>query len=264
MRPCRIKSSMIRPVGGICQVLHMEAMPDWLIKDEVMQAEKIVMTDMIFDFCLYSRLKKCCGEKNIYLYYMNLIGPKNQEYMTMFPDRTYSFDKEDAKRFQIGYRHLPYSEKAKLCMDTPQYDTLFLGMEKGRTSEIRKAARMLEKAGLKAKIMILDGGDPQFKIGEYIHYPEYLQYLSKSRTILEINRPGQASCTLRFLESLFLKKKLITNNPQIVTDPYYDPENVFILGKDNLRNLPGFVMKPYRDQGKDLSGLSFETWLQDW
>ncbi len=264
MSPCRMKSSRIRPVGKVCRMLHMDAMPGCFIKKEVKQAEKIVLTDTVFDFCLYNRLKKCCGEEKLFLYYMNLIGPENREYMKAFPNRVCSFDKEDAERFGIGYRHLPYSGKAELSEETPQYDTFFLGTEKERTSGIRKAACVLETSGLRAKIMVLNGSDPQYRIGEYIPYPEYLKYLSKSRTILEISRAGQDSCSLRFLESLFLGKKLITDNPQIITDPYYDPENVFILGKDDLRELPDFVMRPYRDRGLDLSGLSFENWIEDW
>ncbi len=264
MRPYHLRSRMIRFINKGCQILHINAIPGPVIKQEVKHADKIVITDMVFDFHLYNALKRYCRPENIFLYYMNLISPRTQKYMGLFPGRTCSFDKEDAEHFGIGYRHLPYSGKVAIRQGDSQYDTLFLGVEKGRGSEIQKAAWTLKKYGLNAKIMVVNSSYPQFQIPAYIHYSEYLEYMAKSKSILELNVPGQTSCTLRFLESLFLKKKLITNNRQIIKDPYYDADNVFILGKDDLQDLPDFIAQPYQDKKQELTDLTFENWLQGW
>ncbi len=264
VRPYHLASRTIRILNKTCRILHINTMPGCVIKQEVRHADKIVMTDIMFDFHLYNALKKYCGPENIFLYYMNLISPRTQKYMDLFPEQTCSFDREDAERFGIGYRHLPYSGKIAIRQEALQYDTLFLGVEKGRESEIKDAASLLEKCGLNAKIMVVNSSNPQFQIPAYIHYPEYLEYVAKSKSILELNIPGQTSCTLRFLESLFLKKKLITNNQKIEADPYYDADNIFILGKDDLQKLPDFIAQPYQDKKQDLTGLTFEKWLQGW
>ncbi len=262
--PCCIPGRVVHPVSRVCQTLRMDALPAALIKQEVKHADKVVMTDVVFDPCLYNALESCCGPENVFLYYMNLISPRAQKYMDLFPGRTFSFDRKDAEHFGIGYRHLPYSGKIAIRQEDPQYDTLFLGVDKGRGSEIKEAASLLEKCGLNAKIMVVNSSNPQFQIPAYIHYPEYLEYVAKSKSILELNIPGQTSCTLRFLESLFLKKKLITNNQQIIADPYYDADNVFILGRDDLQDLPDFIAQSYQDKKQDLTGLTFENWLQGW
>ncbi len=264
MRPYHLRSSTIRFINKGCQILHINAMPGPVIKREVKHADKIVMTDMVFDFRLYNALKKYCRPENIFLYYMNSISPRTQKYMDLFPERAFSFDKEDAAHYGIKYKHLPYSRKVEISSEEPLYDTLFWGVEKGRGSEIKKAVSLLEKCGLNTKIMVVNSSNPQFQIQAYIHYSEYLEYVAKSKSILELNISGQTSCTLRFLESLFLKKKLITNNQQIITDPYYDPDNVFVLGKDDLNGLPDFIAQPYQDKKQNLTDLTFANWLQGW
>ncbi len=264
MRPGYMPGSIAHSVSRICQILHAESMPSCLIQHDVKDGERVIITDVCYDSCLYNTLTKFYRPEDMYLYYMNEIGPENRAYMANFPQRTFSFDQADARRFGIRYKHLPYSEKVKIAREDPEYDTLFLGVEKGRGSEIEQAASLLEQCGFSAKIMVLNSNNPRFQIPAYIPYPEYLEYVAKSKSILELNVPGQTSCTLRFLESLFLKKKLITNNQQIVTDPYYDPDNVFILGVDDRNDLREFIAQPYKDKQQDLSELSFRNWIQDW
>ena len=54
------------------------------------------------------------------------------------------------------------------------------------------------------------------------------------------------------MEALFYGKKLLTNNPDIVTEPYYDPQRVFIFGKDDPASLREFVERPV-DPAADMS-----------
>ncbi len=76
-------------------------------------------------------------------------------------------------------------------------------MEKGRSEQVGEAVDLLEEYGVHPKVMLCGSTDSDYQVQHYIRYVEYLQYLARARTILEINAEGQTSCTLRFLESLF-------------------------------------------------------------
>ncbi len=242
-----------------------KALPGFFIKNEVFSSNKIIITDNGFSPFLLEALKKRIKSENIFLYYMNLISPKKVRFMRHFSSgQIYSFDRDDAQRYNIRYKHLPYSGKMTLEQDDPEYDALFIGIEKNRLSEVEEATNIFERYGLKPKVMLWQCDDPQYKMRHYISYVEYLKYLSKSKTIMEITIQGQSSCTFRFLESLFFHKKLVTNNIHIVDDPYYDSANVFLLGVDDPCTLPYFVAKPYKETHCDLDKLLFENWIEDW
>ncbi len=262
--PSYLGSDRLFSVCRACGRLHMSAIPGFLMSSGVSAAERIVITDSCFDPCLYGTLSGYFRPEDIFLYYMNPVNDKSRAYMDLFPGRAYSYDASDATRFGLKYKHLPYSDKVRIEQKEPEYDALFLGMEKDRLPEIKEADAALRVCGLNANIMIPGCSDPGYRIPAYMPYREYLSYMDKSRCILEIGAPGRTACTLRFLESLFLKKKLITDNPRITEDPYYDPDNVFVLGTDDISCLPDFAMIPYIDKHRDLSDITFDRWIGDW
>lgn len=73
-----------------------------------------------------------------------------------------------------------------------------------------------------------------------LSYQENLQHIARSKAVLEILRDGQSGQTLRALECLFYHKKLITNDARVQEYDYYHKDNIFILGKDKLEELPKF------------------------
>ena len=69
--------------------------------------------------------------------------------------------------------------------------------------------------------------------------------------------------TLRTLEALFFKKKLITNNRDIVNLQFYNANNIFVLGIDKLENLKIFMDKPYENiEQKVIDYYDFNEWLK--
>ena len=64
------------------------------------------------------------------------------------------------------------------------------------------------------------------------------------------------------MESLFLHKKLITNNKNIIHDPFFDQNNMYVLECDN-RDLYQFIYSPYIKNSQDLRGLVFENWIKE-
>ena len=66
---------------------------------------------------------------------------------------------------------------------------------------------------------------------------------------------------MRFVESLFFKKKLITTNKDVVFDPFYNKNNVFIYGVDLEDNIKRIVNDVY-DDSIIIETLDFEKWIK--
>ncbi len=265
IRPYRFGERVMHPVFAFCEKSNIKKLPEIFINKEALTSGKTIITDSVFKPPLSGILQKRIGPENMFLYYMNPVSQKSVGYMQYFlPEHIYTYDLAEAKRYEIKYKHLPYSEKMSLVKADPLYDAFFLGMEKGRLKQIGEAVDLLEEYGVHTKVMLCGSTDSGYQMQHYIRYENYLHYLARTRTILEINAEGQTSCTLRFMESLFFHKKLVTNNVHITEDPYYEAANVFVLGVDDPATLKEFVTQPYEETHQDLSGLLFENWMQDW
>ena len=248
-------------VKQVCELFKW-AIPRKYLNKNIYGADKIIITDAVFSLSLLLNLKKYYDWDNIYLYYMNVIDEDNIKYINYFNnDNIYTFDKRDSVKYSIKYMHTPYSNKITIKEADIKYDTVFIGREKGRGEEIEQFYRYFCEKGLRPKFMVLDSENSIYKINSYIDYITYINIISKSKSVLEINLPNQTGCTLRYMESLFLGKKLITNNTKIVEDEYYDPNNVFIMGVDSDSDFCEFLNSP-NVPVKDLHKVEFNYWLQ--
>lgn len=68
--------------------------------------------------------------------------------------------------------------------------------------------------------------------------------------------------TLRPLEALFLKKKLITNYYEIIDEPFYNESNIYLYGRDN-RNIDEFLKIPYEEIQKEVVNMyDCQSWIE--
>ena len=84
-----------------------------------------------------------------------------------------------------------------------------------------------------------------------------------SKSILDIVNPNQSGLTLRVMESLFFKKKLITNNLFISEYDFYNSQNIFILGKDREEDLHDFINSNYIDVDDSIvTSYDYHNWVK--
>ena len=97
---------------------------------------------------------------------------------------------------------------------------------------------------------------------ESITYEELIKLIGQSKSIIDIVSNNQKGLTLRVMESIFFKKKLITNNESIKEYDFYNPNNIFILQFDDIKNLKSFINSEYDELDKRiLEKYEFETWV---
>ena len=160
-----------------------------------------------------------------------------------------TYDELDANKFGFVWHTQFFNIKSFLQSASLQnnsflYDFFFVGYAKNRVVEIESIHTMLSSyACLFLTIRTTS---------DYIPYPRYMEIAMQSRCIVEIVHTGDPSCTLRPLEAISIRRKLLTNNPAVRNYSFYRPQNIFILGQDNLNNLSDFLHSPFEPLPKEI------------
>lgn len=155
--------------------------------------------------------------------------------------RIFSFDESNSRTFKIGWHSqffcINQVRKTFTSRTEPTFDFFFVGYKKNREDDIIQIQSLLKD--FRCCFRVVTSAE------DYIPYAKYMEMASHSRCIVEIVHSGDSACTLRPLEALALRCKLLTNNPKIQNYSFYHPSNIFIIGKDNLSALSEFLLTPF-------------------
>ena len=147
-------------------------------------------------------------------------------------DLIYSYDKKDCEKYGYIYYPTPYS-CLPIHKSIKKKDVYFCGAEKGRTDLLCQVARRLKNIDIEYTFEVI--GDSKnsnefFQVSNS-HPRKYTEILKETLShdcILDLmqiskksNMPGGLS--LRVIESYAYKKRLISNNSQLLNFKYYDP-----------------------------------------
>ena len=167
-----------------------------------------------------------------------------------------SFDPQESADYGMTYAPQfyrfpePYSEELR-------YDFFFCGVRKDRGERLDQLKAALQAQGFTCKFVVVgEGGQRR------IDYEEYLHYVRQSRCLVDLFQEGQVGLTRRPLEALFFNKKLLTENAHIAQFDFYHPQNIFILGKDDMAQVSTFMSTPSVDVPTEVKRrYDVNTWL---
>lgn len=157
--------------------------------------------------------------------------------------KLYTIDSDDALKYKFIHTKQFYRDYNKEFgrLNNPDFktDLFFIGQDKNRQGKLLELINRVNKAELKYRFLILKDKHsnhiPELEecyIQKEVSYNEVLKYIANSKCLVEILQKGQSGLTLRALEALFFRKKLITNNKKIIDEAFYNCNNVYILGCD--------------------------------
>lgn len=167
-------------------------------------------------------------------------------------DKAYSFDRMDCKKFNINFLPLFYYNdyiNVASHKEKTEYDVLFIGTtHSDRYSFVQKIkSKIMDFGGVaytyyffQGKIMYyrakcLDKSIRKAPIQNFHFKPlsknDVLELYKKSRIIVDIQHPKQTGLTLRTLEALGSKRKLITTNTDIKNYDFYNPQNILVVDR---------------------------------
>ena len=154
----------------------------------------------------------------------------------------WTFDADDSNRFGfLLYNQfialLPAVKNIQVMIDFS-----FIGRDKARKSTLENLAIDLMAAGYSCHFDVRDS--KSFNLP----YLEYLQRSLSAQCLIDIVQPGQVGLTLSPLEALVYKRKLLTNNPAVLQQNFYRPENILLIDESiNLEKIDRFMQMPYID-----------------
>ncbi len=205
----------------------------------------------------------------------------------LFPffDRIYSFDRKDVlANEQLRFRPLFYlDDYAGIpAVSSPKYEISFIGTgHSDRYKLVMQVKRICEEKGWKAFLFlylqdirvfyyrkIATPGFRKARKGDFSFKPlgkeDILEHIRDTRCVLDIERPVQVGLTMRTIEVLGARRKLITTNADIVHYDFYNPENILIIDRKDPEIPDSFVHAPYTPVKEEVyASYSIGAWVRE-
>jgi hypothetical protein len=173
-----------------------------------------------------------------------------------------------------------FASAPKLCRSDFDYDVSFVGtLHSDRLSILNELENQFQKLNLSFKKVyflrtLLDYywgklTDPAYrnhKVTDFVTTPipsaAVREIFFKSRVIVDIQHPGQQGLTMRTVEALGSRRKLITTNASIRTYDFYSPENIQIIGRHGDALTSEFFKTPGVEVPESIyNKYSIDGWL---
>lgn len=229
---------------------------------------KIIVFDNVYCYSLIHYIRKNGYKGIIYIFNWNpVLNIRKKVFRIIFKPfkvRIYSFDLSDCRRYHLHHNSTLYCREVVPYPSKIRQDIFFLGMEKDRLNRLSECYKTFIKYNLQVKFYVVGKGKAAFPLyNETISYSAYLNEIEKSRSILDIAQDGQQGLSMRVMEALFLKRKLITDNPEVEKADFYNNNNIFILGKRPLAELNGFISSPYKPIDREIiERYDIDNWIK--
>lgn len=245
----------------------------WYNKKLTDRKETMVVLDAMMNRKFLKWLAQKNPEAKLIFWYWNKITEKKVQ-----PDElkeagyeVWTFNELDRDKYHLKlndtyYCRTYYEDVNQVSEEQEKYDVIFVGKDKGRMAFVDDLKK--KNPQLKWYLHITANHFyERWKNARYqknISYKENLELQKKSRAILEIVPSGSHGLTMRTMDALNQKKKLITNNPYVKTQEFYN-ENDFLVIDENTRanEIERFMEKEYMDIEPDIVAyFSFEQWIE--
>lgn len=226
--------------------------------------KEIIIFDTVLTIPAANYIKKHYPQLRVIYWFWNHIYNKSNLEQLSDNIEKWSYDIEDCKKYSLKHNTQFYFKELVSQKDnhySNEHDFFFVGAEKGRKSEIDKMSELIERNNL-SKFFSITGNNRKDRKYKWLSYDKVIDYIVRSRCIVDLVPSAQKGLTIRPLEALFFKKKLITNFSNIKQYDFYHPENIFVVDVDSEDKLVSFINTDFNMQvGKYQEKYDFNSWL---
>lgn len=235
-------------------------------KNNIDKYDVFIISTSIYSPSIYKFIRKRTDAKIIHWYWNPIVDDINPKNIKEKDCEVWSFDEKDCEEFDLNYITTYYFNTIELTKEQIINDIYFIGADKGRLSKLIELEKQFTKKGLKTKFHITkskDSIDDEYKFEKTINYYEVLKGISSSKAILDYVQEGQSGLTQRPMEAIFHRKKLVTNDKNIVKYDFYNNNNIFVIGIDDIENINEFLNSPYKlIPNEIIQKYDFENWIE--
>lgn len=215
------------------------------------------------------KIKKLHPGAKLIIYHWDSIA-NNRNALRILPvfDRSFSFDKPDCEK--LGIRFLPlfylrdYAHIARPKTDY-RYDLMFVGtVHSDRYELLRRTLEPIEKTGcrcftymffqsrilywkMKLQNKSLRNTSPRDFCFVPLAKSELIDLYRQSQAVIDIQHPKQTGLTMRCIETIGARRKLITTNRHIREYDFFDPNNILVIDRKHPTVTLEFLRTPYRE-----------------
>jgi len=246
----------------------------FIISPETIDVEKI------------ETIKKLHKNIKVYIYLWDSIkNKKNALSLLSASDKFVTFDRSDKNKFKQvkflplfyidDYKNIPHAKNKKL----PQYDLSFIGtVHSDRYRTIKNIERLAKENNLNifyyfyspSKVLFffqrllkkdfrhIDWNDISFIS---LSKKDVLDIIQNSKVVIDIHHPNQLGLTMRTIEMIGAKKKLLTTNKDVENYNFYNLNNIFFFD----RNYPKIDFEFFNNEYQELESELYESYsLTNW
>lgn len=220
----------------------------------------------------------------IYYNFDPLTEYPNLIYNLKYFDKKFTFEYNDSVKYNLNFRPLFYVDEYKDLNQISQkaeYDIVFIGSahtdryivgEKVRAVANAQHLRShfyyyaMGKMAFRLK-KIIDKNLKQFDITKVsfdkLNHLQIIDFYKKTKSVLDINKPFQNGLTIRTFEVLASGRKLITTNVDIKNYPFFNPENILVLDRENIVLDSDFFANDFKSlDEKTLYMMSLDSFIE--
>lgn len=197
-------------------------------------------------------------------------------------DRRFTFDPCDAKEFGWTYRTLFFDPITCNVDKERKYDITFIcSLHSERVKVYKILCKFAKKHGLSVfsylfsnrwsyyrqkyikKNSSFDIDSSLLKFAPLL-MRETAAIYNKSKSIIDYKFPKQVGLTMRTIESIGHRCKLITNNQQVKYEDFYIPENIYVYDLDSFDIPEVFFKTSYTPLSEELYyKYSIDGWIEE-
>lgn len=239
---------------------------DWFFNME--EYKEIIIFDTGNLNYIYTIFKKKFPNIKIIVWFWNNVNQTiNPKKLIRKGADIWSFDYDDVNKYGFKYNS-QFFVKTKMIFPYKRYsqDVFYVGKDKDRAQILSQLIAELNNNNLTYNINLVKSANSINNYGieykEPMKYEDVLKNTIESRAIIDLVSYAQNGLTLRPLEALYYKKKLITNMKNITNYNFYKKNNIFIIGVDDFSELNEFITSDYDDSDWDkvVNYYEFDEW----
>ena len=217
---------------------------------------------------LFKHLKKKYQNLKIAYVFTNVVDksfPKNTHRIVSLIkdtfDYVFAFDKRDVTKYGLDFSYLVF-EPEQIQKKEEENDVFLVAKAKDRLTEILNIYNKCINDKLKIEFYVnaLSQKDYAFVEKFNIHpnqvlsYEEVISQVLKTKCIVDIMQKNSQGVTLNVVEGIIFNKKIISNNVNLINEPFYDPSRIYIIGdrKDSIKSFLETPIKDYKAEEKKL------------
>lgn len=257
----KVNNTFLKLLRRIHVKLNLPGYGIWLSREfkKSVDEQEIILFDSLLNIPAANYIKRKYPSLRVIYYFWNHINNPEELKLLSPGIEIWSYDKEDCKKYGLNYNTQFYFSALGDYRQTDyeiKWDFYFVGADKGRKKELEELETVLSQ-DFSCNFHITQD---LAKKNTFIPYCQVVDDMRASRCIIDVLPSVQTGMSIRPLEAICLKKKLLTNFKGIRDFEFYHPDNVFIIGEDDFDNLKTFMDRPFVPV--DFSYFDFQNWLQ--